>query len=154
VLAGTAVPSFDKFQKRRVLEGTAAKALNDLGFARSEAVSRNQRLRISFLGAPDGARCTIVHTGTATSCSCEAGGVPQCEAGVQVVKSQWQTSNAHAQVTSNVGSMVIDPVRGIVTPAGQIRVVQADGTEIHHVVSMLGRVSSCPHACVRGLKSC
>jgi hypothetical protein len=50
--------------------------------------------------------------------------------------------------------MVIDPVRGIVTPAGQIRVVQADGTEIHHVVSMLGRVSSCPHACVRGLKAC
>jgi hypothetical protein len=41
-----------------------------------------------------------------------------------------------------------------VTPAGQIRVVQADGTEIHHVVSMLGRVSSCPHAWVRGLKAC
>lgn len=155
ILAGSALPAFDKFQKRRFLEGMAAETLNDIGFARSEAVSRNQRLRLSFLGAPDGAQCMIVHTGTATSCTCEAGGVPQCEAGVQIIKTQSYSTRARATVTSNVGSMVIDPVRGTVTPAGQVRVVQPDGTEIRHVVSMLGRVSTCsPDGRVRSLKPC
>jgi type IV fimbrial biogenesis protein FimT len=155
ILAGTAVPSLEKFQKRRVLEGTASEVLTDVHYARSEAVARNLRLRVSFLGAADGARCLVTHTGTATSCTCEAGGVPQCEAGVSVLKSQSFSAGASATVMSNVGSMVIDPDRGTFSPAGQIRVVQPDGNEIRHVVSMMGRLSTCsPDGRVKGYRPC
>lgn len=155
ILAGTAVPAFDKFQQRRVLEGTAAEALVDMHYARSEAVTRNQRVRISYLGAPDGARCMITYIGAAANCSCEGGGVPQCVAGVPVLKTHSYPASAKVAVTSNVGSMVVDPVRGTFSPAGKLQVVHNDGTEVHHVVNPAGRIRTCsPDGKVKGHPVC
>jgi type IV fimbrial biogenesis protein FimT len=155
VLAGTAVPAFDKFQTRRVLEGMAAEALIDMHYARSEAVARNQRARISYLGAPDGARCMVTYIGTATNCTCEGGGVSQCEAGVPVLKTHSYPASAKVAITSNVGSMVVDPVRGTFSPAGKLQVVLKDGTEVHHVVNPAGRIRTySPDGMAKGYPLC
>jgi type IV fimbrial biogenesis protein FimT len=143
VLAGAAAPAFDKFQSRRALEGTATEALADLHFARSEAVSRNQRVRVSYLNAADGGRCMVVHTGTAGDCQCGSGGVPQCQAGVNVLRAHGFGAGAPVSVSANVGSMTIDPVRGMFTLGGRVRVSLPNGNEIQHVVTPAGRIRSC-----------
>jgi type IV fimbrial biogenesis protein FimT len=143
VLAGTAVPAFDEYRSRRVLEGTAAVALTDLHFARSEAVSRNQRVRVSYLSSTDGGRCMVIHTGTATDCQCDPGGAPQCQAGVNVLRAHGFGAGAPVRVSANVGSMTIDPVRGMFTLGGRVRVSLPNGNEIQHVVTPAGRIRSC-----------
>jgi len=155
VLVGSGVPSFKDYQQRRHLDGAAAEALTDLHFARSEAVSRNQRVRVSYLGATDGARCMIVHTGAAADCTCGAEGVAQCTAGVNVIKAKAYGAGDVASVSSNVSHMVIDPVRGTFSPAGQVRAALANGTEIRHVVTPHGRIRSCsPDAKAKGYAAC
>jgi type IV fimbrial biogenesis protein FimT len=155
ILAGTAVPSFDQYQKRRALDGAAAEVLTDLHFARSEAISRNQRVRVSYLGAADGGRCVIVHTGKAADCACGAQGAAQCAAGVSVLKATSFVAGAPVAVTSNVEHMVIDPVRGTFSLAGQVRTALADGTEVRHVVTPHGRIRSCsPNGKVKGYATC
>jgi type IV fimbrial biogenesis protein FimT len=155
VLVGSGVPSFKDSLQRRTLDGVALEALTDLHFARSESVSRNQRLRISYLGATDGARCMIVHTGAAADCTCGPQGVAQCTADVNVIKAKSYGVGDAASVSANVSHMVIDPVRGTFSPAGQIRATLADGTEIRHVVTPHGRIRSCsPEAKVKGYAAC
>jgi Tfp pilus assembly protein FimT len=155
ILAGTAVPAFDKFQQRRVLEGMAAEALIDMHYACSEAVARNQRARISYLGASDGARCMITYIGSAANCSCEGGGIPQCEAGVPVLKTHSYPASTKVTITSNIGSMVVDTVRGTFSPAGKLQVVLNDGTEVHHVVNPAGRIRTCsPDGKAKGYPPC
>jgi type IV fimbrial biogenesis protein FimT len=143
VLAGSVMPAFDKFKSRRVLEGTANEALADLHFARREAISRNQRVRISYLGAADGGRCMVIHTGAPSDCRCGTGAVPQCQAGVSVLRAHGFASGTSTTVSSNVGSMTIDPVRGMFALGGRVRVTLADGSEIQHVVTPAGRIRSC-----------
>jgi type IV fimbrial biogenesis protein FimT len=142
VLVGSAAPAFDKYKSRRVLEGTATEALTDLHFARSEAVSRNQRVRVSHLGAADDGRCMVVHTGAAGDCHCGTG-VPQWQAGVNVLRANTFAAGSPVGVSANVGSMTIDPVRGMFTLGGRVRVTLADGSEIQHVVTPAGRIRSC-----------
>jgi type IV fimbrial biogenesis protein FimT len=155
VLAGTAVPAFDKFQQRRSLDGAALQTLTDFHFARSEAVARNAAVRLSFLSAPDGAQCVVVHTGAAGDCVCGTAGVAQCGAPATALKVQSVPAGQGPNITANVSSMLIDPVRGTVSPAGTIRITQAGGTEIRHVVSMMGRVRSCAASgSVYGYKAC
>lgn len=155
ILVGSAAPSFEKFVSRRTLEGTAAEAAADLHFARSEAVSRNRPVTVSFAAAPDGARCVIVHSGTASSCSCAAGGIPQCNASAQILKSQGFAAGSKIKVASNVGSMTVNPVRGTFTLGGKVQVTHADGTELRHVVTPAGRIRTCAvDAKVSGYQPC
>jgi type IV fimbrial biogenesis protein FimT len=154
VLVGSAVPAFDKFQQRRVLDGVAAEALSDLHYARAEAVSRNRTVRFSVIdGAGDG-RCTVIHAGALGGCVCTSSGA-QCAAGAELIKSNWFASATPVSLSSNVGSMVIDPVRGTFSPAGKLRVALNDGTEIHHIVTPAGRIRSCsPSGAAKGYPVC
>lgn len=155
VLVGSGVPSFKESLNRRHLDGAAAEALTDLHFARSEAVSRNQRVRVSYLGAADGAQCMIVHTGAAADCTCGAQGVAQCSAGVNVLKAKAYAAGDAVSIRANVAHMVIDPVRGTFTPAGQVRATLANGTEIRHVINPNGRVRTCsPDTKAKGYAAC
>jgi type IV fimbrial biogenesis protein FimT len=155
ILVGTAAPSFDGYRNRRSLDGTAAETLTDIHYARSEAVARNTGVRVSFLNAPDGARCIAVHTGNTADCSCGVGGVAQCSADAVLLKAQSLPVGHPVAVSANVGSMRVDPLRGNVAPSGTIRLGLASGAEVQHVVSTLGRVRSCsPQGKVVGYKPC
>ncbi len=50
---------------------------------------------------------------------------------------------ARLAVAANVGSMVFDPLHGTVSPTGTLRLVDADGRVVHHIVNIVGRVRSC-----------
>ena len=60
VLAGLALPSFGDHLAKRRLEGRAVELSNDLQYLRSEAVSRNEAMRISF-GTDAGGSCYVLH---------------------------------------------------------------------------------------------
>jgi type IV fimbrial biogenesis protein FimT len=153
VLAGAAVPSFDGVLKSKRMEGQASELAIDLRYVRTEAVARNEGVRIRFQSVVGGT-CTVIHTGSSTDCSCGASGVAQCSNGATALKTMFYPAGGVA-IQSNVASMRFDPSNGTVTPAATIRVVGADGRAIHHVVNMVGRVRSCAAgAAVPGLKAC
>ena len=154
VLVGTAVPSFDGQMKTRRLDGTAAELAVDLHYVRSEAVSRNEGIRIGFQTLAGG-HCTVIHTGAAGVCPCDGDGVAQCASGATALKTVFHAADRGVAVQANVASMRFDPTNGTVTPAGTVRITAADGRVVHHVVNIMGRVRSCsPAGSMKGYKAC
>jgi type IV fimbrial biogenesis protein FimT len=155
VIGATAFPSFTALVDARRLEGAATRLAADIQFARSEAIARNRPLRLSVRAAA-GATCWIVHTGAAADCSCGAGNAPAlCSGGAVAIKSVVLANAERVGVAGNVGSIVFDPLHGTSTPTGTLRIVDARGRAIHHVVNVLGRVRSCsPDAALPGYPAC
>ncbi len=154
ILASAALPSLENSKGKRVLNGTAGQLVTDLQFARSEAIARNDGVRVSF-HAVSGATCMVIHTGATADCSCTDAGVAQCGGGAALIKNNYFAPSSGVTVSANVASMRFDSTLGTVTPAGTVRVASASGPSVQHVVSMLGRVRSCsPSASVPGYKSC
>lgn len=154
ILVGTAVPSFDRMFEARRLEGKAAELAIDLRYVRSEAVSRNQGVRMGFHTSASGS-CTVIHTGAAADCACADDGSASCTNGAAALKTVFHPRREGVSVMANVASMRFDPTNGTVTPAATVRVVGTDGRAIHHVVNIVGRVRSCsPGGVVRGVRPC
>lgn len=154
ILAGAAVPSLQDSNKKRVLHGTAGQLASDLQFARSEAIARNEGVRVSFHSMA-GAGCMLIHTGAATDCSCSDEGVAQCTGSAVLIKSSYFAASSGVAVTANVASMRFDSTLGTVSPAGTVKIASASGPSVHHVVSMLGRLRSCsPDGSATGYKAC
>lgn len=153
VLVGTAVPSFDSQLQSRWLDGTAAELAVDLHYVRSEAVARNEGVRIGFQTVAGG-HCTVIHTGAAGACTCDSGGAAQCTNGATPLKTVFHPADRGVAVRANVTSMRFDPTNGTVTPAGTVRVTAADGRAVHHVVNIMGRVRSCsPGGAAKGYRA-
>jgi type IV fimbrial biogenesis protein FimT len=145
VTATTAVGGFGELIQKRRTEGLAAELASDLQFVRTEAVMRNQGVRISFGSDATGARCYVIHTGPAEACDCLGGtptGPAACAAGAAEIKTVRLPSGSRAQVQANVASMLYDP-RGTVSPTATLQVRGADGRQLNQVVNLLGRVRTC-----------
>jgi type IV fimbrial biogenesis protein FimT len=154
ILIGTAVPSFIESNKKRALEGSAGELSTDLHFARSEAVARQQGVRVSFHAVASGS-CMVIHTGSTADCQCDAGGAAQCTNGATLVKSSFFPASRGVAVAANVASMRFDPTNGTVTPAGTVRVSASSGAQINHVVNIMRRVRTCsPGGSAKGYKAC
>jgi type IV fimbrial biogenesis protein FimT len=154
VLVGTALPSYQSLITRKALEGRSTELATDLQLARTEAVSRNVGVRVSFRSDPSGS-CYTVHTGPANACSCTGDAPATCAAGATAVKSVHLPASGPVRLQANVGSMMFDPVRGTVTPTATIRLVDRQNRAIHHVVNVMGRARTCsPGAQVPGVRSC
>jgi len=154
VSLGAALPSFEQARQRRHFDGIAAQLETDIFLARSEAVTRNRSMRISFKADDDGS-CYVVHSGPADACSCSADGAARCEPGQFAVRSVRLAAAGAVQLQSNVPSILFDAVRGTSTPTGTIRLVGQDRRAVHVVVNIMGRVRSCsPGGSVPGYKVC
>jgi type IV fimbrial biogenesis protein FimT len=140
ILAGAALPSFKDTLDKRSVEGVSSEVRTDLMYARSEAVARNDGVRVSFYEGAQG-RCYVVHTGSRADCSCDGSGPAVCSGGAVALK----TVNAArgVQVVANVGSLRFDPVNGTTSPTGTVCSVPASGRAVHNVVSLTGRVRTC-----------
>lgn len=149
-----AVPSLASLFDRQRLRGAAAEVASDLQWARSQALARNEGLRWS-LHATAAGTCVIVHTGQREHCSCGESGPAQCIGDAQPLKTTRWPAHERISIQSNVGSMLFDPLLGTASPAGSIRVVDAAGQTVTHIVNILGRVRSCtPSAGVSGYAPC
>jgi len=149
-----AAPSFGQARQRLEVEGVAGQLHADIQFTRSEAVARSSSLRISF-GATAGGSCYVVHTGAAGDCRCGDDGQSQCAANADALKTVHLPAAGAVRLQSNVRSMLFDGVAGTVTPAGTVRVIAGDGSALHKVVSVLGRVRSCsPQRSIPAYRPC
>lgn len=154
ITAGAAAPGMRDLIDARRLDGAATQLATDIQFIRTEAVARNEALRLSFHATPAGS-CYVVHTGNADQCSCSAAGPAQCSGAAREVKTVTITAAERVTLVANAASVLFDPVHGTSTPTGTLRVTGASGRAIHHVINVMGRVRSCsPQAAVPGYRAC
>ena len=104
VLAGTAAPSLLDFIGTRRLEAAATQLASDIQFMRSDAVARNQPVRLSFFNSADGS-CYVIHTGAAASCSCAATGPATCTGSALQLKTVQLAARerGHARIDDDEG---------------------------------------------------
>jgi len=137
-----------------VLEGHSAELAVDLRYVRSEAVTRNQPVRMTF-GSAAGGACYVIHTGAVADCRCSADGATQCVNNAREIKTVVLPAINRITLRSNVSSMLFDPTHGTTSPAGTLRLVDSQGKAIHHVVNIMGRVRSCsPQRAIPGFVAC
>ena len=153
VVATTAVPGLVDFIDGRRLDSAATALATDLQFVRTEAVARNQSVRISFHEAPGGT-CWVVHTGAAAQCRCVDAPPAVCEGGAREIKTVVLGASDRVAVQANVASIAFDPMHGTSTPTGTVRLIDRRGRAVHHVVNVMGRVRSCTPAGVPGWRAC
>src|SRR5262245_5213820 len=103
ILLALALPSFSRMLAQRHLEGIAAQVHADLQVLRTEAVSRNTAVRMTFRSAGQGS-CYVVHTGTADDCTCDSSGAPHCKDDASVIRSAGFETASPVQVQANVAS--------------------------------------------------
>jgi type IV fimbrial biogenesis protein FimT len=159
VLALTAAPSLQRWTEARRLEGVANELAADLRLARSEAISRNQNVRIGFRAvdtpsiAPS--NCYVVYVGAIDACRCTLQGLAACGADALAIRSVALPAEDRLSLQANVATMSFDAQHGTSTPAATLRLASASGLAIQHVVNVLGRVRSCsPLGAVPGYRAC
>lgn len=153
ILFGLAAPSVVQFAQRQRLEGAAAQLETDLFLLRSEAVARNETLRISFSQDPGGS-CYVLHGGGEGACRCSSDGATSCTSDAEVLRGAFFGQNAGAQVVSNRSVLVVDPAKGTVTPTATMRVLSSAG-ELRQVINIMGRVRACsPDGAMPGYRPC
>ena len=155
VLAGLALPAFGDHLAKRRLEGRAAEVSNDLQYLRSEAVSRNEAMRISF-GTDAGGSCYVLQPAEARECRCASAGRARGHAGGPApLRSVGLPATDGVTLASNVASIMIDPRLGTSTPGGTLRLSDRAGREIRQVVNIMARVRSCsPGGGMPGYRRC
>ncbi len=153
IIATSAVPSLVAFIDGRRLDAAATSLAADVQFVRTEAVARNQPIRISFHDSTGGT-CWVVHTGTASQCSCGDGPPALCVGGAAEIKTVVLSAADRVIVRANVASIAFDPLHGTSTPTGTLRLVDTHGRAVHHIVNVMGRVRSCTPSGVSGWRAC
>lgn len=154
VVVGTAVPGLQGLVETRRLSGAAAQLATDIQYVRTEAVVRNQAVRLSFHALADGA-CYVAHTGAAALCACGSSGPAVCSDGAEEIKTVHLPAAEKVSLQANVASVVFDPLHGTSTPTGTLRLIGTQGREVHHVINIMGRVRSCtPQGAMPGYRAC
>jgi prepilin-type N-terminal cleavage/methylation domain-containing protein len=153
VLAALAAPSFTQIIHKRVLKGASDKLFADVHFAKSEAIKRNKKVRISFSEAG-----TTWCYGMAVDADCDCSdNVPACEIdGVKKIVSN-QDFSVPIEVRSDssyVGSsLTFSPLRGAAN-AGHLEFSINSGSSAGVVVSSFGRVHMCSSKGTFGYEDC
>lgn len=154
VVTGLAAPGFDSVMQRRHLEGVATQLETDIHYARMLAVARNAPLRMSFESNAAGS-CYVIHTGSASQCSCTAHGAAVCQGEAQAERSVRFDAGGVVRLKSNSRSVLFDPTRGTSTPTATVQLTARNGTAIHQVMNVMGRVRSCsPAPAIAGYRRC
>jgi type IV fimbrial biogenesis protein FimT len=142
ILVGTAAPSFTETMNKRRVDGIAGELAIDLRYVRSEAVARNEGVRITFYNGAGG-QCYAIHTGNRTDCQCDGTGPARCTNGAVLLKSVFQPASQPVKLVANVDSMLFNADNGTTVPGGTVCVVPPTGKEVRHTVNIMGRVKSC-----------
>lgn len=155
ILASLAAPSFKSYFIKKKVEGTAAELMTDIQYARSEAVTRNQNVRMSF-----GTNCYVLHvpsTATATA-NCTSSGTAIRRVTVEDV------SAVALAPTGSLTDIVFDSIRGeatlngVTTNDASIDVKTLTSAtpvfQLRAVVSKYGKVQLCTANSMAGYTSC
>lgn len=156
ILATTALPSMARWLDQQRLQGAAQQLLGDLQFIRSEAVARQQGLRLTVLPWAGGS-CYVLHSGSANACAC--GPVENtsavCGGGAVEVKTVRWSHHDKVALQASAQSVRFDPWDGTSTPTATFNISNTQGQVLRHVVNVMGRVRTCsPVGYVAGHVSC
>jgi type IV fimbrial biogenesis protein FimT len=154
IAVGAAAPGFESVRASHRVEGAAAQLETDIQLARSQAVTSNKSIRLSFKSDSLGT-CYIVHDGNATACRCDARGAAICTGGATALRSVRFEPSSPVQVSSNSASLVFDAAKGTVSPTATKKLVGAGGRGLNLVVNIMGRVRTCsPDKTIKGYPKC
>jgi type IV fimbrial biogenesis protein FimT len=155
IAASTALPGMQGLIEMRRIEGVASQLATDIQWVRSEAVARNQPVRLS-IPAGAGNSCYVIHTGPADACSCDGDGPAQCTGDqARQIRTVVLPAADRVSLQANVESVLFDPMHGTSTPTGTLRVLGSEGRAVHHVINVMGRVRSCsPLRSVPAYRAC
>ena len=154
VLSSQAIPAMGGLIDARRLEGAAVQFATDVHFARTEAVARNQGVRMSLHNAALGS-CYVLHTGLSAQCACTSDAPATCTGDAREIKTIFLPALKGVAISSNSASVLFDPLHGTSTPSATFRVSGRSGRTIHQVINVMGRVRSCtPTGGVAGYVTC
>ncbi|MBX3618790.1 MAG: GspH/FimT family pseudopilin [Rhizobacter sp.] len=155
IVMTAAVPSLNRWVDDQRLNGVAGELASDLQYARSEAVLRNEAVRVSFHGDAEHRQCYLVHTGAADQCHCGDDLPAHCDGEAQALKVVMLDPESPLRLVSNAASVLFAPEHGTASPAALVRVIGRHEHAVQHVVNIMGRVRSCsPLALVSGYRAC
>jgi len=150
LLAALAAPSFAEFLSKRRVDGVASELVTDLQYARSEAVSRNEAVRLTF-----GTDCYVIHralvpsnSATVATCTRTSKSVTPAAAEIKTVQ---LTTGQPLTIEPAVAFFEFEPVRGTaqndLSPpaAGSVDVRSTSGTawRLRAVLTLMGRPATC-----------
>lgn len=151
VVMTAAVPSLSGWVDQQRLKGVAGELASDLQNARTEALLRNEAVRVTFVGDA----CYVVHTGAAGRCQCEADGTGRCDDGTAPIKAVVLPAANGVSLHANVRSVLFAPEHGTASPTATLRLSGAQERTVQHTVNLMGRVRSCAaHGAVAGYAAC
>lgn len=161
IVATLAAPSFRGFLAKKRIEGVASELATDLHYARSEAVSRNATVRVTF-----GSGCYLLTAqpdGSSPASSCSQSSNPTLGTGAVNIKQVQLQSGATASLSPNASLTYIefDPVRGIASfstgsGSGSVDINSSVGSwQLRANVTAVGSLTLCtPGGTVMGYVSC
>jgi type IV fimbrial biogenesis protein FimT len=161
IVIALAAPSFTDFLAKKRIEGVLSELATDLQYARSEAVSRNATIRVTF-----GTGCYLITAqpdGSSPSSTCSQTAAPTLGTGAVNLKQVQLQSGASASFSPNASltHLEFDPVRGIASfstnaGSGSINVNSSIGSwQLRATVTAVGSMSICsPSGSVKGYTSC
>lgn len=136
VLLAVVVPSMARMLERQRVQGTAEQAAMDLHEARSEALSRQESVFVSFSVSGGAGSCYVISVGHRGGCRCAADGKATCDAGSVALKTVGFAPGQPVQLLeAPANGVVIDGMRAQATPTGKYRFGSAPGLQLKLVVS-------------------
>ncbi|MBL0730499.1 GspH/FimT family pseudopilin [Piscinibacter sp. HJYY11] len=151
IVMTAAVPSLHGYVDQQRLKGIAGELSSDLQHARSEALLRNEGVRVTF----NGNACYVVHTGAADRCRCDANGIGRCDEGPAPLKTVALPAAQGIALHANVRSVLFAPEHGTASPMATLRLTGPQGRTLQHTVNLMGRVRSCAaHGAMAGYAAC
>lgn len=143
ILAMLALPSWRAHLLQKRLEGAAETYRQNFQWARNHAIRSGQAVRILFGRDADGS-CYVVFTGPDAACGCTASAA-HCNAPAQLLTSEHLPAAqlVAVQPKGSTRRLLVDPLRGTVTPALTAVFSTPDGKTLHEVVNLLGRGHGC-----------
>jgi type IV fimbrial biogenesis protein FimT len=154
VVTAQAAPSMGSLIDARRLEGSAVQFATDVQYARSEAIARNQAVRITLQNSTQGS-CYVLHTGPSAQCTCNNSAPAACVGEAREIRTVVLPTDRGVTFTASTASVAFDPLHGTSTPTATFRVLGRQGRTIHQVINVMGRVRSCtPTGGVPGYPNC
>ncbi len=154
VVTAQAAPSMGSLIDARRLEGSAVQFATDVQYARSEAIARNQPVRITLQNSAQGS-CYVLHTGPSAQCTCNNSAPAVCVGEAREIRTVVLPADRGVAFTASTASVAFDPLHGTSTPTATFRVLGRQGRTIHQVINVMGRVRSCtPTGGVPGYPNC
>jgi len=151
IVLGLAAPAFGDLIARQRVRSYSDGLVADIGFARSEAVSRRQTVGIAF-GSTDSGDCYAIYVSNGGHCSCS--GCPVDATELKTVRVPRSDDVRVGRARDDAPLMVVfDPVRAAPSVANyDVNLSHARGQQLRARITTLGQVRVCsPNGSVSGV---